>query len=365
MKKSTQQSGSITLGLVFGLGMLALGIAATTLTFSTNAVVNNSITSSGIRSLVTADSASREGVYRIMKDYAPDKIVTFTNTTLPLLNNTATAEVAITGSWPIYEVRSASTNDRVTRKIVSTLDLFPSAFAFDQAVYTHGQLNFNGNVTINGDVYATNGIDLSGSANISEDAYTPSTINTSGSANVDGDSVSNYDEILPPAIETTPYFTEATINGTYYGPGTGATASNIIKNANTTGTYYIDDMVDINGNSTDFTGTLLATGNVSLTGGDYTADGTNPLVLYVGGDLSLAGNVTINGIVYVQGQTTFGVGTPEINGALISVSGANSAGGGGNVTVTYDPVYAEAWQDITGLDTESGSEPKVDDWREE
>jgi cytoskeletal protein CcmA (bactofilin family) len=364
MTKNNLENGSIALGMVFGLGILGLGIAASTLLFATSSVSNNSIAGSGVRSLITADSASREGVYRALDSYDPDaKTVGFASASIPLLNDTDSANVGLTGAWPVYELQSTSTNPRTTRVVVATLDLFPSAFAFDQAVYTNGNLNFNGNVTIDGSVYATDGINLGGSADINGNAYTPDDITTSGSADVNGDSIDNHDSILPPTVDITPYVVEATADGTYYSDG--GVAGAILQNANHSGTYYVADDMSISGNNTDFSGVLVVTGDLSITGGDFTTDSANPLVIYVGGNLNISGNVTINGIVLVEGETTFGNGNPVVNGSLISANGANKAGGGGNITINYDSSYSEQWQDIIGLETESGTEPRVVNWHEE
>jgi len=363
-ESTTTENGSMMLGIVFGLGMLGIGIAASTLLFATNSVTDNAIAGSGVRSLITADSASREGIYRVLKDYADDDVVTFTGTSIPLLNGTASADVTVSGTWPIYEIKSTSNNPRTTRVVVATLDLFPSAFAFDQAVYTNGSLELTGSGQVNGDVYATEGIDFSsGGSNVDGNAYSPNGIDEHNDSSVAGEDIDNYGTVLPPDIDTTPYFTEATTNGDYYADGT--TAGNVLKNANSAGTFYIDDSVEIEGATTNLDGTLVVDGDLTLKGGTYTADSSNPLVIYVTGNLTLSGGVEVNGIIFVEGETSVGTGNAEITGSLISVNSGNSMTVTGSFDVTYDPTYAEDWQDIVGIDTESGTDPSISDWHEE
>lgn len=377
MKKYSKQQGSITLGIVFGLGMLGLSIAATTIMLSTNAIANNSNAASGIRSLVTTDAAVREGFYRALKTYSyTTKTIDFTSTDMSSTaiantNGMNAATVNVTEiSWPIYEIQSASTNNKTTRQIVATLDVFPSAFAFDQAVYTHGALEISGNTQISGSVYATDGIDFTGgAAEVDGNAYSPATINTLDDDNVQGDIVTNHPQINPPTIDLTPYQNQAITDGTYYASGFGPNAEIAIKNqTNHNKIFYVADNVSITGGA-DFTGMLIVEGNLSLSQGAFSVGDTapydEPLVVYVMGDLTLSGNVEINGIVCVEGITTFGAGTPKINGSLISMDDNNTLTVNGNINITYDPAYGTAWQDITGLDTNSGSSPVVKDWHEE
>jgi len=361
------QGGSIVLGLVFGLGILGLGIAATTMIFSTNAITNHSTASAGVRSLVTADAATREGVYRVL-DSVSGMNVSFTEANLPLLNMSNDTGVTVTGSWPVLTVHGTANNNRTTRKVVAEIDLFPSAFAFDQAVYTHGTLSVTGNVQINGNVYATQNITLGSAASkITGNAYSPNAVNPFNNSSISGTTNDKHPQIDPPSINITTYATEALSNGTYYSSSESTIAANTIKNNTVSGSYFIEDSVTITGNNTDFSGVLIVTGDLTLNGGRFQTDSSasNPLILYVGGNLSLSGNVEIHGIVYVAGETTLGSGSPTIHGSIISVNSLNKATGGGDITINYESAYAESWQNITGLDTESGTAPKVKNWHEQ
>lgn len=365
-KHHQKNNGSVSLGLIFGLGILGLGIATTSLIFSTNSITSQTMSASGIRTLVTSDSATREGIYRVIESVS-GQTVSFTNGNIPLLNNTDHASVLVSGTWPILTVASSANNNRITRNIITEINLFPSAFAFDQAVYTHGELNLSGNVTIAGNVYATNGIDIQGAAaKIIGDAYSPHSVNPFNNNSISGDVNDNHIQIDPPIIDTTTYYSTAVANGTYFSSTDSMNAVNNIKNNTVTGTYFIDDSINITGNNTDFSGTIIVTGDLTLNGGTFKTNtsNTNPLVLYVDGNLLLTGGVEISGIIFVAGETTLGNGTPKVNGSLISANNLNKATGGGNVLITYNSTYANAWQDIIGLDTESGTAPIVKNWHE-
>lgn len=367
MKKALHthnQKGSIVLGLVFGVGIFGLAIATTALTLSTTALVNNVTAISGTETLVTADAALREGIFRVVEDYKPDDTVTFTNTSVPLINNTNSTDVSVTGSWPVYKITSVATNDQITRKVVSELDFFPSAFVFDQAVYTYGALDIGGNAQINGNVYAEDGVDFTGAASeVDGDAYSPTTIHPHNGNSILGDSIDNHMSIEPPIINTSDYEAVATtIPNEALAQAAIQTLDNVILHITAPG--------EVNISGGDFTGMIIVDNDLKLTGGTELTAGPafgfdEPLVLYVGGDLTLGGNITINGIVYVEGETSVGAGTPEINGSLISVSSGNDVDFTGNITVTFNQGYADDWNEITGLDTNSGTDPYTKNWHEE
>jgi hypothetical protein len=374
MKSTQLQQGSIVLGLVFGLGVLGLGIAATTLTFSTSAVTNHTTASAGVRSLVTADSITREGVYQVLQaGYSSNDIVDFKNSNpeFKLLNltslSTDSAEYHASGTWPIIEVTSTSSNPRTTRKVVVTLDLFPSAFAFDQAVYSHGQISANGNLTINGNAYATNGIALSGNANINGDAYSPLAMNSNTKNRISGESYENSSTIIPPTIATSSYKVLAQSANTYF---TDISLARTYIQGNPAGfpVVFVEspNELSLNANSLAFFGTIISTGGFSMNGGTISANPSgDPLAVYSGGNAAIRGNATINGIVYIDGTTTFGNGTNRINGTLLSTQPSSTLSVNGNAMVTYNATYGKNWQNITGLDTESGTAPMVKNWHEQ
>lgn len=76
-----------------------------------------------------------------------------------------------------------------------------------------------------------------------------------------------------------------------------------------------------------------ASGSTTINGGTVGAPG-KPVILIVNGDLSLAGNTTIHGLVYVMGELNVG-GTAVVKGSIVSESGVN--GGSGNLTLVYVP----------------------------
>ncbi|PIR70059.1 MAG: hypothetical protein COU46_03495 [Candidatus Niyogibacteria bacterium CG10_big_fil_rev_8_21_14_0_10_42_19] len=130
---------------------------------------------------------------------------------------------------------------------------------------------------------------------------------------------------------------------------------------------YIDDdgtKANIGNTNTNFTGSLVKIGNPDLTGGVFNSFG-NFATIVVYGNLKISGNTTINGIVYVTGETSFGGGTNTINGSLISAGGTSVTDLTGNATINFDPTVYASWQDITGLNTTSTESPRVVGWTEE
>lgn len=77
---------------------------------------------------------------------------------------------------------------------------------------------------------------------------------------------------------------------------------------------------------------------------------TQPVLLIINGDFTVSGSPTINGLVYVTGNASFGTGTPQINGALITTGTTNFLG---NVQLTFDPII------MTNLKLNTGTAPYV------
>ncbi len=75
-------------------------------------------------------------------------------------------------------------------------------------------------------------------------------------------------------------------------------------------------------------------GDLSQTGNHTWGTATDPVVLIVRGNLSLGGDVTINGLVYVSGDLVqSGGGSVAINGAVVVYGDVDFSG---NLTITYD-----------------------------
>jgi hypothetical protein len=87
--------------------------------------------------------------------------------------------------------------------------------------------------------------------------------------------------------------------------------------------YYFPSGLQIN-NGSGITGNTL--------GGTTAGDGVN---IVSPGDIDINGNITINGLLFSNSNTTndLGTGTADINGAIIACAGYNNNGNG---TLTYD-----------------------------
>lgn len=69
-----------------------------------------------------------------------------------------------------------------------------------------------------------------------------------------------------------------------------------------------------------------------------------PVILVVDGDLTLSGNPTIFGVVFVRGDLTTS-GTPKVRGAVVASGEVDS---GGTLNIIYDPEAISNIRDVTG-----------------
>ncbi|MDO8558302.1 MAG: hypothetical protein Q7S09_03900 [bacterium] len=350
------ERGVITLMAVLGVGLFALGAALTMATGVLSELATNQDTVAGDQVFYTGESNAGEGAYQYLSTSS------YASVAPTLLNDTSTGSVVIVPlAWPYVRARGHAGNG-TTRRIVSRIiTVFPEGQAFDYAVYSNEEMNFGGNATVNGDVYATDEIDFTGaSAEVNGNAFSPGDVETD---NVNGFSVTGVDVIEPPRIFIEPYRDMAIAAGTHF-TSTPLARSFLNNNITHNIAVVVEDIPELKlQNSTSSTGSLVTLHDLELTGGTYTAAGGRPAII-VYGNLKIAGGTTINGIVYVEGSTTFGSGTNTINGSLISVGGA-SVDVTGNAVINFDPQYVADWDLLPGLDTSTTSTPEVISWGEE
>lgn len=357
----TNQNGIIGLAVVFGVGLFALGAALTLTLGALSELSKDRNAISGDQSFYNADAAAREGAYQFINDAS----TTYAGGAPVLLNGSATAAIAVASlAWPYVEVHGEAENARNFRTSIYILTLFPEGFAFDYAVYAQNNLTFGGNIEVNGSVFANNGIDFNGaSAQINGNAYSPAEIEDTG--NINGDAFGGVNIIPPPGIDFEVYRNIAASSTPSTLFSSAADAETYLNGQVREAVVYVEDTVKtkVQGAGTQLTGSLVTEHDLDITGGTYNATGTYVAVA-VNGDLKIAGGATINGIVYVTGETSFGGGTNTINGSLISAGGA-TADVAGNAVINFDPDIAASWQNLSGLDTTSTSTPVIVEWREE
>lgn len=356
---STNRRGIVGLTAVLLLGLFTLGSAFSVATANLIELSKNKNVSSGARSFQTAEAAAREGAYQYLHDQA------YTGSAFSAMNGSVAQTVAVTPlDWPYFETRGTASNQTARRAVVNTLTVFPEGLAFDYATYAEHDLSIGGNVTIDGNIFSNGTLSFIGNkTEIDGDAYSAEPI--ADTNNVNGDAYGGVSPIPPPQIDTTPYFTAANSGGTLFSdPNDAETYVNgEVRNA----VVYVQSSAPthIQGSNTALTGSLVTEGDLDLSGGTYSASG-NYAAIIVRGNLKIAGGATINGIVYVNGATSFGGGNNVINGALISAGGDISQTDiTGSAVVNFDPVAMAKWKELEGLDTESSEAPRIIRWDEE
>ena len=358
MRELSEKNGIISLAAVLGVGLFSLGTALMIAFVALAEFKENQDAILGDQSFYTADSGVMEGTYQYIHATS-----SYSGSPFLLLNNSSDSEITVTSLiWPYVEVRGSAENLRTSRTVVNTISVFPEGFAFDYAVYSQNNLNFGGNIIVNGNVFANNGINFSGaSAEINGDAFSPTEITDTD--NINGESISFVNPIPAPQINLDPYFEAASLGGTFF--DTSAEAETYLNGETKEAIMFVDDLgkTKIQGTNTNLTGSLVTRGSLDITGGTYTAE-DNYLAIIVEGDLKIAGGAVINGIVYVSGSTSFGGGNNIINGSLISAGGA-SVDINGSAIINYDPILAESWQNLIGLNLTSTTTPIIINWREE
>jgi len=375
------QSGIISLLVVLGVGLFALTVVLTVTTGVLSEFNKNHNTVSGDKVFYASEAAVKDVTRDFIADYTANRAYyidyagafagTYTPDVTLNVNDTTLADVEVTGTWPFYEIKSKGSNLRTTRNVVQKLTVYSPGLALDFAVFANDDLTMQGNATVNGDVFSNGDIEFDnnggGSGGVNGDASAVGNIDDDGDK-ISGTTNDGVTHIDPPPIDLAPYLTEATGAGTYYDNiGDAHTAEAQIKNNDSTGTLYFDvpgEEISLEGNNTKVTGSVVVNGDLNLKGGTYTVgDADNDVAVYVSGDLSFNGNVTINGVIYVEGTTTFGNGNVELNGSLISVGGTVYISG--NVDITFDPAYIPDVAPLIGGAAYSTTDPRIILWREE
>ncbi|MBI4114398.1 MAG: hypothetical protein HY445_00980 [Candidatus Niyogibacteria bacterium] len=363
MKLNVQKSeeGIISLITILAVGLFALGTVLTISAGTLSETVKNKNMTSGSQSFYTAESAMREGAYQVIeevKEFGGDP--TYAGEDYFALNSTSNSDVTVLYDWPYAIMRGEATGGNVNRAVIHTITVFPEGLAFDYAMYAQHKLNFGGNSTVNGNIFANDGIDFTGnSAEINGDAF--SSEEFTDTDNINGEAISGVDPIPSPELDTDDYYDAAT-----HIFADDNDAETFLNNKTNTARVFIEDLgeIKIQGNNTILNGFLATLGDLDITGGVINAD-ENFAAIVVLGNLKISGGTIINGVVYVKGNTTFGAGTNVINGSLISAGDVSVTAVTGNATINYDPNIASAFPNLAGLNTTSTEDPKILGWTEE
>lgn len=214
---------------------------------------------------------------------------------------------------------------------------------FEGAIFSDSPLTLNGSGAVypdatgkGGQIYANGDITYHGTSFTMTDQ---GAIYTTGDTNWVPPQVpvtSVYEHIAPvpmPIIDLAYYRSIAT---TYYSSGKTFKTSNM---AGLTGIIYVNGDVSISG---QYTGKALivATGNIKITGGVTAGDlSQDAIALITTKSVKIAGNPTVDGLVYshnvTQDASATISGNAEINGAIV----ADVVTTNGGVTVRYRDVW--------------------------
>lgn len=345
-----ENRGIISLIVILGIGLFVLAITLTLTGQIVVEIIKGRNTISGDRSFYTAEAAVREGIYQYIRN-GFEGIDNFPILVNDIPETAIFFEVSSSSlGWAYKEVEGNAQNANY-RKVKNTLLLFPSALAFDYAIYSEGDLGIKGSIDITGNVFSNGTTSCEGNAhNIDGDIF------SSGSTDNDcnASSISSGVAIIPPP----------TIDPFYYGSiadctSTAANVGTDCLSGPTAGVIFVDDpgnTVVLNG--ADLTGNLTIIGNLQLGGNsEIAASSSDPAAVVIEGNLTIGGNVEIHGLIYVTGSTTFAAGNPRIYGSIISVGGIADIVG--NPTIEYVALSGPPG----GFDTTE--DPQIIGWQEE
>ena len=356
-----KQKGIISLLVLISIGFFALA-AATAISLDVfSELSKDQDTIFGDLAFHNSESAVKEGFYQYRENPS-----SYAGGATELINKSLSAEISVASlDWPYAEIKGIAENKLSQRKNIYAVTLFPEALTFNYAIFSQSELNFKGNVTINGNIFANEKIEFQGSgAEVNGDAFSPNEID--GAENIEGNVVTDVEPIPPPQIDLQSYYELAQNEGTFF--STSAEAEDYLNNQTKEALVFIQDPeslgTKIQGENTRLFGFLAVEGDLEITGGTFTASENYPAII-VWGDLKITGGTTINGVVYVTGETSFGAGNNVINGSLLSVGNVNKTELSGNTTINFDPSLATVWEDLPGLNLVSAGKPRILNWREE
>ena len=366
-QKNNKKAGVVSLITVLVVGVFALG---TTLTIAVDVLLEatkNTNVMLGDQAFYTAEAYNQEGAYQyiLAQTYSGEAQTAGWNKTID-------GEIEIDADpseWPYVLVRGRSNNPTTHRSAAKKITIYPEGEAFNAAIYTASDLNLLGanGLKIIGNVYAKGNLNLNGNPVIDGDLYSAEEINVNGSnSNHEGVAFDNVTEVPAPEFNLNDYRTEA------FCPPPSATCFDNIGQAKAVieaplplgVVIYVDNGYDETPNGTlkligvNFNGSLVVVDDLDINNGTFVAKKDHAAII-VQGDLTVAGNTEITGVVYVKGKTTFTGGGSKItiNGALISANEVSDTTIGGSVTINYDENLAKEWTNLKGISGNPSSNP--------
>jgi hypothetical protein len=198
-------------------------------------------------------------------------------------------------------------------------------------IYCNGQFSMSGSSDFFcGLLSSSTKISMSGSGDIFGGTNAP-VFSRSGSGTITGTITTGPVALVAiPAIDLTPYFTIAAANGQVYSDTKISGSADIVIPG---GVMWVNGTFTCSG-SGNFTGTIIATGDVKISGsGSFTAAGTFPAIVSRDGNITMSGSGDVTGLIYARVGGIDKSGSGDVTGSLIC-GGAFSKSGSWN-TLTY------------------------------
>ena len=381
VKLKQDEAGFALLGV---LVMLILGgiILVPLLLLMTAGLTSSHVHEGAMLRFYAADVGIEEGIYRVIHDIdLPEVGGTYTyiledEESQVLEINGSTVEVEIYGEEAgTYRITSiaADNNDGKTTTVESYVSTGPGEPfpLFDYAVASsNSNLTIRGNVEItsspeqgNGDIYANGRLKLVGNVSVDGDAVATDRIITIGNVSISGDEVPYLDppldspsrqEIQEMAQE---YKSQAEQGGYHSGNYriTGYKTVNLgplhiggdLRIAGHVtiilgGTVYVDDDIVEIGNVTILgPGTLVAGDDIIIAGNSGVTPDKLPVIMSVNGDITCIGNSDLDGVLYAANGEIELLGNFDIYGAVVGASVSIN----GNPSIIY-PVELREREDL-------------------
>lgn len=379
-------------GMILPLAMMVLVVLASltgallAIGGSEVAVANNHLRST--QALFLAE-AGVEDAFNTLRDSPTMTGTASTNlTAMPSLSGPSPT-VAAYGSYSVqYQrvggntVRVVSTGTTASGARRPLTAVFTNNFTVDTAILTGGSFTISGSPNLEGNcgtVHSNVNLTVSGNPTVTHDLTATGTYTASGSPAVGGVAGGSQPQRSIPSIVPSEFLAaaKATVpateifqlksngqvlngydqvidtvspGGTYrgwtYNTGTPVVWA-VIGNTGYDGTYYVEGRATISGNPgnpiTPWRTTVIASGDVVVTGGPEIQAHLADTLLVAGADVSVSGNPTLgfNGLIAAHEQIAVS-GSAEISGYLVA-EGATSVSGtiaanqtGGNARITFN-----------------------------
>lgn len=328
-----QKKGIISLITVLVIGFLGLSLVLAVAFLALVGLGKNYDRKFGEKTFYSADTVLKEAVLQYQNSNG-----TIASGKLSSINNISEGNISFnigpsSNGWQYRKIEATALNNSPNlrpfkRTLQGEFILNPSYKAFEYAIFSDGKLEIKGTtgISITGDIFSNSEIDCKGNTTIGGEVFALNVGSKCSGTKVN----TNIATISPPSINISNYISFATCTST-----ASKVKNDCLNDLPTNGIIFVDDPAkETKLQNIQLNGVLVIKGNLWLSGGNSITETNNHPAIIVEGNLKFTGNNTINGLIYVTGETTFGGGNVVINGSVLSVGGAETEIGG-SVTINY------------------------------